>query len=51
MDLQGGAFEHGQTYVALSRCRTLAGIVLKHKLRPQDVIVDERIIDFYEQNV
>ena len=51
VDLQGGAFEHGQTYVALSRCRTLAGIVLKHKLRPQDVIVDERIIDFYESNV
>ena len=49
IDLGKGAFEHGQTYVALSRCRTLNGIVLKQRLRPQDVLVDERIVDFYEQ--
>ena len=49
IDMGRGAFEHGQTYVALSRCRTLNGIVLKQKLRPQDVLVDERIIDFYER--
>jgi ATP-dependent DNA helicase PIF1 len=49
IDLGAGAFEHGQTYVALSRCRTLEGIVLKQKLRPQDIRVDERILEFYEQ--
>ncbi len=49
IDLGKGAFEHGQTYVALSRCRTLDGIVLKQKLRPRDIRVDERIIDFYNQ--
>ncbi len=49
IDLGKGAFEFGQTYVALSRCRTLGGIVLKQKLRPNDVMVDERIIDFYNQ--
>jgi ATP-dependent exoDNAse (exonuclease V) alpha subunit len=49
IDLGTGAFEHGQTYVALSRCRTLEGIVLKQKLRPQDIRVDERILEFYEQ--
>ena len=49
IDLGRGAFEHGQTYVALSRCRTLEGIVLKKKLRPQDVLVDERIVEFYNQ--
>ena len=48
IDMGSGAFEHGQTYVALSRCRTLGGIVLKQKLRPQDIMVDERIVEYYE---
>jgi ATP-dependent exoDNAse (exonuclease V) alpha subunit len=48
IDLGGGAFEHGQLYVALSRCRTLEGIVLRHRIRPQDVITDDRVVDFYE---
>lgn len=50
IDLGKGAFEHGQTYVALSRCRTLEGIVLKQELRQRDVMVDERVVQFYEQN-
>lgn len=50
IDLGRGAFEHGQTYVALSRCRTLEGIVLKKKLRPQDVLVDDRIVEYYNQH-
>ncbi|MBK7873383.1 MAG: AAA family ATPase [Saprospiraceae bacterium] len=50
IDLGTGAFEHGQTYVALSRCRTLEGIVLKQPIRQKDVLTDERIIEFYEQN-
>lgn len=44
----GGAFEHGQLYVALSRCRTLEGIVLRNAIRLQDVITDERIVDYYQ---
>lgn len=47
VDLGRGAFEHGQTYVALSRCRTLEGIILKQPLRFNDVKTDERIIDYY----
>lgn len=49
VDLGGGAFEHGQLYVALSRCRTLEGIVLRQPIRLQDVITDERVVDFYSQ--
>lgn len=48
IDLGRGAFEHGQTYVALSRCRTLDGVILRQALRPRDVITDERIVTFYE---
>jgi ATP-dependent exoDNAse (exonuclease V) alpha subunit len=47
LDLGGGAFEHGQLYVALSRCRTLEGIVLRHRIRPQDIITDDRVVEFY----
>lgn len=47
LDLGRGAFESGQTYVALSRCRTLDGVRLVRALRPADVIVDERVSDWY----
>ena len=48
IDLGRGAFEHGQTYVALSRCRTLQGIVLRNPLTPRDVMVDPAVVEFYE---
>lgn len=48
IDLGGGAFEHGQLYVALSRCRTLEGVVLRQPVRMQDIITDERVVAFYE---
>ncbi len=49
IDLGQGAFAHGQLYVALSRCRSLEGIVLKSPVRQRDVIVDKRIVDFMER--
>lgn len=49
IDMGGGAFESGQTYVALSRCRTMQGIILKQPLRSRDIIVDERISNYYQK--
>jgi hypothetical protein len=40
------SFAHGQTYVALSRCRTLEGIVLKNKINTQSIISDNRVASF-----
>ena len=48
IDLGKGAFEYGQTYVALSRCKTLDGIVLKQPLRPNDIKIDDRVLAYYE---
>ena len=48
LDLGGGAFETGQTYVALSRCRSISGLTLARQLRPTDVHVDAESTDFYK---
>jgi len=46
---EGGAFCSGQTYVALSRCRTLEGISLKNPISMSDVKADATVIEFYRK--
>jgi len=40
------AFAHGQTYVALSRCKTLEGLVLTSKISSSAIICDREVSGF-----
>jgi ATP-dependent DNA helicase PIF1 len=51
IDLSDGAFAHGQTYVALSRCVSLEGLYLESPIKRQDVIVDPDIVEFMKMAV
>ena len=46
IDFTGGVFAGGQTYVALSRCRSLEGISLNCPIRREDVFVKPEVISF-----
>jgi ATP-dependent exoDNAse (exonuclease V) alpha subunit len=49
IDLGAGAFETGQTYVALSRCRSLNALTLSRPLSVADVLVDAESREFYRK--
>ena len=44
----GKSFASGQVYVALSRCRTLEGIVLKSRITPEVIFSDKRVSKFQD---
>jgi ATP-dependent exoDNAse (exonuclease V) alpha subunit len=48
LEMRHRAFAHGQTYVALSRCRTLCGLTMARPLRQSDVIVDPSAAGYRE---
>lgn len=50
LNMGSGAFTHGQTYVALSRSKSLAGLALKKPITIRDIIIDDRVLDFYNKH-
>ena len=47
INLAAKAFAAGQLYVALSRCTTLGGLVLRQPIDSSQVILDERVMEFH----
>ncbi len=46
IDVGRGTFAHGQMYVALSRCTTLSGMVLKQPLKKSHIMMDWQVVKF-----
>ena len=46
IDIGYGTFTHGQVYVALSRCTTLEGIVLRKPIQKKHIFMDWKIVNF-----
>ena len=49
VDLGAGTFASGQLYVALSRCRTLAGLSLERPVHPCNLQLDHEVREFHRR--
>lgn len=46
IDFDSGSFAHGQTYVALSRAKSIEGIYLMREITFKDLIFDNKVFNF-----
>ena len=46
IDIGRGTFVHGQLYVALSRCTSFEGIILKRPIAKKHILMDWRVVKF-----
>ncbi|KKP37396.1 MAG: TPR domain protein [Candidatus Peregrinibacteria bacterium GW2011_GWA2_33_10] len=46
VDIGRGSFTHGQIYVAISRCTSFEGLILKKPILKKHIWMDQRIVNF-----
>jgi len=50
IDIGRGTFAHGQLYVALSRCTSLDGLVLRQPIQKKHILMDWRVVKFLTEH-
>lgn len=50
IDMHNGAFDTGQTYVALSRCVALDNLYLVTPIKSQDIRVDQEVVNYMHEH-